>query len=102
MEGGSFSYADCARNNARFLVPVHRACMVCSSRYIILAWHKPVLVDAGAQNGPIRIDIEEYSAASNNHSWSNLIDYFWVDQPVYVPSCYRQQPWRSQPVFFDS
>ncbi|KAF7770375.1 hypothetical protein Agabi119p4_6349 [Agaricus bisporus var. burnettii] len=36
------------------------------------------------ENGPMRLDIEDYSAAPNNHSWSNLIDYFWIDQPVGV------------------
>lgn len=47
------------------------------------------LLIVGAQNGPMRLDIEDYSAAPNNHSWSNLIDYFWIDQPVYVLSYHR-------------
>ncbi|KAF5361823.1 hypothetical protein D9756_002268 [Leucocoprinus leucothites] len=35
------------------------------------------------ENGPIRIH-DDYSASQNNHSWSRLVDYFWVDNPVGV------------------
>ncbi|KAF9525357.1 Alpha/Beta hydrolase protein [Crepidotus variabilis] len=35
------------------------------------------------QNGPIRINAD-YSISPNNHSWTQLADYFWVDQPVGV------------------
>lgn len=33
------------------------------------------------QNGPIRLQ-GDYSAQPNNWTWSQLADYFWVDQPV--------------------
>ncbi|KAF9454245.1 alpha/beta-hydrolase [Macrolepiota fuliginosa MF-IS2] len=36
------------------------------------------------ENGPIHIDEVNYSASPNNRSWSQLVDYFWIDQPVGV------------------
>jgi carboxypeptidase D len=33
------------------------------------------------ENGPIRIE-PDYSMAQNNWSWNNLMDYFWIDNPV--------------------
>ncbi|EIN09574.1 alpha/beta-hydrolase [Punctularia strigosozonata HHB-11173 SS5] len=35
------------------------------------------------ENGPIRIE-PDYSIAYNNWSWHNLMDYFWIDNPVGV------------------
>ncbi|KXN92402.1 Carboxypeptidase cpdS [Leucoagaricus sp. SymC.cos] len=35
------------------------------------------------ENGPIHIN-SDYSASPNNHSWTQLADYFWIDQPVGV------------------
>ena len=37
------------------------------------------------ENGPVHIT-ENGSLAPNNYSWNTLVDYFWVDQPVYVTS----------------
>ncbi len=33
------------------------------------------------ENGPIHV-LEDGSLAQNNWSWSQLVDYIWVDQPV--------------------
>ncbi|PPQ62877.1 hypothetical protein CVT24_006275 [Panaeolus cyanescens] len=35
------------------------------------------------ENGPIRIN-SDFSASPNPYSWSNLADYFWLDQPAGV------------------
>lgn len=35
------------------------------------------------ENGPLHIT-EDGSLAPNNYSWDKLVDYVWVDQPVYV------------------
>ena len=35
------------------------------------------------ENGPLLVT-EDGSLRSNNASWANLVDYVWVDQPVYV------------------
>jgi hypothetical protein len=35
------------------------------------------------ENGPLRIT-ETGSVAANNVSWNKLVDYIWIDQPVYV------------------
>jgi carboxypeptidase C (cathepsin A) len=35
------------------------------------------------ENGPMRIQ-SDYGMHHNNWSWDGLMDYFWVDQPVYV------------------
>ncbi|KIY51939.1 alpha/beta-hydrolase, partial [Fistulina hepatica ATCC 64428] len=35
------------------------------------------------ENGPIRI-APNYSASRNEYAWSNLTDFFWIDQPVGV------------------
>ncbi|PFH51848.1 hypothetical protein AMATHDRAFT_58385 [Amanita thiersii Skay4041] len=35
------------------------------------------------ENGPIRI-ASDYSISSNPHSWNQLADFFWIDQPVGV------------------
>lgn len=37
------------------------------------------------ENGPLLVT-EDGSLRSNNASWSSLVDYVWVDQPVYVIS----------------
>ena len=37
------------------------------------------------ENGPIQIQADG-SVALNTFAWSNLVDYIWVDQPVYVLS----------------
>jgi hypothetical protein len=37
------------------------------------------------ENGPLRIT-ETGSVAANNVSWDKLVDYIWIDQPVYVPA----------------
>lgn len=34
------------------------------------------------ENGPINIVVGGETLAKNDHAWSNLVDYFWVDQPV--------------------
>ena len=33
------------------------------------------------ENGPFLVT-EDGGLSSNNASWSNLVDYIWVDQPV--------------------
>jgi carboxypeptidase D len=38
---------------------------------------------ANLQNGPIRIN-PDYSLSPNPHSWNNIADYFWLDQPAGV------------------
>lgn len=35
------------------------------------------------QNGPIHIS-SDYSLFENQYAWTNVADYVWVDQPVYV------------------
>ena len=35
------------------------------------------------ENGPLHVT-ESGSMVPNNFSWDKLIDYIWVDQPVYV------------------
>ncbi|KAG7094004.1 hypothetical protein E1B28_007634 [Marasmius oreades] len=35
------------------------------------------------ENGPIRLG-PDYGASENKHSWHQIADYFWVDQPVGV------------------
>ncbi|KAH0834746.1 Alpha/Beta hydrolase protein [Lanmaoa asiatica] len=35
------------------------------------------------ENGPISI-LNNYSAAENQYAWTNVADYVWIDQPVYV------------------
>ena len=35
------------------------------------------------ENGPLLVT-EEGGLRANNASWSKLVDYVWVDQPVYV------------------
>ena len=36
-----------------------------------------------AQNGPIHIS-ENGSLYENQYAWTNVADYVWIDQPVYV------------------
>jgi carboxypeptidase D len=36
------------------------------------------------ENGPIRV-APGHKLINNPYAWSQLADYFWVDQPVYVP-----------------
>ena len=42
------------------------------------------------ENGPLNIDVNG-NVVQNNFSWDQLVDYIWVDQPVYVyfPPYYR-------------
>ena len=35
------------------------------------------------ENGPLNIDVNG-NAVQNNFSWDQLVDYIWVDQPVYA------------------
>lgn len=35
------------------------------------------------ENGPLLVT-ETGGFVSNNYSWDKLVDYVWVDQPVYV------------------
>lgn len=48
------------------------------------------------ENGPIQVEAGTEGLVSNPYAWSNLIDYIWVDQPVYVflidRSLYRYLP----------
>ncbi|KAH0834740.1 Alpha/Beta hydrolase protein [Lanmaoa asiatica] len=37
------------------------------------------------ENGPIQI-LNNYSATANQYAWTNVADYVWIDQPVYVES----------------
>ncbi|KAI0773268.1 Alpha/Beta hydrolase protein [Trametes elegans] len=41
------------------------------------------LIGFATENGPFRVNPDS-SVEKNNYSWSNLADYFWVDQPVGV------------------
>ena len=36
------------------------------------------------ENGPIQVVPGKESLEQNQYAWSDLIDYIWVDQPVYV------------------
>lgn len=37
------------------------------------------------QNGPIKVVAgEDSKLVQNDHAWSKLIDYIWVEQPVYA------------------
>lgn len=40
------------------------------------------------ENGPLLVT-ENGSLRANNASWANLVDYVFVDQPVYVPNLFE-------------
>ena len=42
------------------------------------------------QNGPIHL-LSNYSLVENQYAWSNVADYVWLDQPVYVHPDLLQQ-----------
>ncbi|RPD60993.1 alpha/beta-hydrolase [Lentinus tigrinus ALCF2SS1-7] len=42
------------------------------------------LLGFGYENGPIRFSPRGSRSSPNNYTWANLIDYFWIDQPVNV------------------
>ncbi|KAI0738607.1 alpha/beta-hydrolase [Daedaleopsis nitida] len=42
------------------------------------------MLGLGYENGPIRLSPTGSEIKSNNFSWSNLADFFWIDQPVGV------------------
>jgi carboxypeptidase D len=35
------------------------------------------------ENGPIQVEVNQ-QLTSNPYAWSQLADYFWIDQPVCV------------------
>lgn len=41
------------------------------------------------ENGPIHLETGTQTLSQEKYPWNALIDYFWVDQPVYVfcPDC---------------
>ncbi|RDX43775.1 alpha/beta-hydrolase [Lentinus brumalis] len=42
------------------------------------------LLGFGFENGPIRLSPRGEKVTPNNYTWANLVDYFWIDQPVGV------------------
>ncbi|KAI0714404.1 alpha/beta-hydrolase [Cerioporus squamosus] len=42
------------------------------------------LLGFGFENGPLRLSPRGEKVAPNKYTWVNLVDYFWIDQPVSV------------------
>ncbi|RPD60985.1 alpha/beta-hydrolase [Lentinus tigrinus ALCF2SS1-7] len=42
------------------------------------------LLGFGFENGPIRLSPRGSRVTQNNYTWANLVDYFWIDQPIGV------------------
>ena len=42
------------------------------------------MVGLMTENGPISVVPGTQTLTQNKYAWSNLVDYIWVDQAVYV------------------
>lgn len=51
------------------------------------------------ENGPIQLEPGTQQLSANQYAWSSLVDYIWVDNPVYVHLIHQQSRTPSEAVW---